>query len=84
MGEYTNYFILFGVTTGSMIFLYSWLTIYRYYCKRQNNQLEVNEYTNNTNNINNEPYIIIHQNPIPPPYKEVDDDIISLPPAYNE
>jgi hypothetical protein len=24
----------------------------------------------------------IHQNPLPPPYKEIDDDVISLPPPY--
>ena len=64
-------------------------TIIFYFCYRctkkiyntnvENNSLEYSIVIDDTISNN-----IIHQDPIPPSYKEVEDDLISIPPSYKE
>lgn len=76
-----NFFILASIFATSVIFY----GIYECCKNRHNrriNQHNIVDYPQIIidNQIPND--IIIHQNPIPPPYKEIDDDLISLPPPY--
>ena len=79
-----NYIIIAGAIGLGFLLLYGCVHLKRY-CLIANanaNANTNNNIINDNENDNNRPHIlIIHQDPIPPPYKEVDDDH-SLPPAY--
>ena len=75
-----NFYIFVGIFTASIVCYGVYICCY----KLQNRFVEFNMVNVQDNIVNNDNILpIIHQNPIPPPYKEVDDDdIIMLPPPY--
>jgi hypothetical protein len=79
-----NYFIFAGIlSSGALIFYCCYMCIKNRYNRNiinidiRENPLEYSMVIDDTISNN-----IIHQNPIPPSYKEVDDDLI--PPHYKE
>ena len=78
-----NYFIFASIlSTGAIIFYFCYRCTQKIYNTNvENNSLEYSIVSSNNIIPSNN---IIHQDPIPPSYKEVEDDLISIPPSYKE
>ena len=76
----TDFFIVISLCITSAFCYGIYICCKKKYDRRRRIQMNIPENNFEYSIVVDNTPNIIHQNPIPPPYKEIDDNLISLPP----